>query len=290
MTISAARNKDVAHLYNVAELAVSAMYQEIVLTPKPGLVDRANNGAHKDMDITLFMTSIAVIAPWFALFFEKGKQTAHLSGRQTLLTIRPTGLACEQAMFRATRGVNTHKGGIFSLGLLCAAAGRLTQRNETIGQARLCMEVSTMCAGLVERELKSAGAPKTRGEQLFQTLGFTGARGEAASGFLTVRKYGLPLLEKSLWSGASEQDALLRMLLALMATNPDTNVISRGGVSGLKYVQRYARRLLTIEKLSGEKLTNALRNMDAAFITRNLSPGGSADLLAVGWFLSHFPA
>ena len=75
-----------------------------------------------------------------------------------------------------------------------------------------------------------------------------------------------------------------------MAANPDTNVVSRSGLKGLKYVQRYARRVLNIKNLSGEKLRKALRHMDKALIDRNLSPGGSADLLAVGWVLSHYPA
>ncbi|STV74977.1 2-(5''-triphosphoribosyl)-3'-dephosphocoenzyme-A synthase [Klebsiella michiganensis] len=80
------------------------------------------------------------------------------------------------------------------------------------------------------------------------------------------------------------------MLLALMAFNPDTNVVSRGGLSGLQYVQRYAQRVLKIEHLAGEKLRKALRHMDKALIDRNIALGGSADLLAVGWVLSHYPA
>ncbi|NDJ58793.1 triphosphoribosyl-dephospho-CoA synthase CitG [Enterobacteriaceae bacterium 4M9] len=286
----APRSNPGASQYHIAELATRAMHREITLTPKPGLVDSANNGAHKDMTIMLFMASIAAISPWFSLFFEKGKQTATLPGPQTLRAIRPIGLACEHAMFTATHGVNTHKGGIFSLGLLCAAAGRLTGRDETLTQRNLCRETSRMCINLVEDELHPTRMPKTKGELIFQTTGLTGARGEAASGFITVRRYGLPLLEKSLRAGASEQDALLMMLLALMATNPDTNIISRGGVNSLRYVQRYARRLLKMKNLSGEKLYNALVNMDNALIARNLSPGGSADLLAVGWLLSHFPS
>ncbi|WP_368541872.1 triphosphoribosyl-dephospho-CoA synthase CitG [Enterobacter soli] len=289
MTTLLARQSERVVQRSVAELAAEAMHREIALTPKPGLVDRANNGAHRDMNVALFIASIAAIAPWFSLFFKAGRETASLEGPQTLRALRPLGLACEQAMFAATGGVNTHKGGIFSLGLLCAAAGRLTQRNEPLTQRGLCEETRAMCRGIVEQELKKSGVAKTKGEQLFQTLGFTGARGEAASGFITVRAYGLPLLEKSLRQGASEREALLRMLLGLMAENPDTNLISRGGVRGLNYVRRYARRVLKIKNLNSETLENALTRMDAELILRNLSPGGSADLLAVGWLLSQFP-
>lgn len=273
-----------------AELAAEALYREIRLTPKPGLVDRVNRGAHKDMDFALFMSSIAAIAPWFSTFFNVGRETARLAGPQTLRAIRPTGLACEQAMFNATGGVNTHKGGIFSLGLLCAAAGRLTQRQENLTQRSLCEECSAICTGIVERELNNRGVAKTKGEQQFKAYGFTGARGEAESGFATVRHAGLPHFETALRRGASEDEALLRMLLGLMASNPDTNLVSRGGTKGLNYARRYARRILTVKHLTPEKLINALTNMNVQFIRRNLSPGGSADLIAVGWLLSQFPS
>ena len=115
---------------DVPALAEAALWQELELTPKPGLVDKYNNGAHRDMDHALFVRSIAAITPWFSRFTELGEKHAHLPASEQLRMIRPMGIACEQAMYAATGGVNTHKGGIFSLGLLCAAAGRLTQRQE----------------------------------------------------------------------------------------------------------------------------------------------------------------
>lgn len=290
MTTLAVNVKQAEPSQSIAWLSAEAMYREVKLTPKPGLVDSDNNGAHRDMTITHFMASIHAVTPWFPRFFEQGKATANLPASQTLLAIRPTGLACEQAMFKATGGINTHKGGIFSLGLLCAAAGRLFKQNKTLSQSNLCRETSAMCAGLVDNELSKTGQAKTKGEHIFQSFGLTGARGEVESGFVTVRQYGLPQWEKSLREGLSEQDALLKMLLALMATNPDTNVVFRGGLEGLKYVQRYAKRVLNIKNLSGEKLRKALMDMDNTLIKKNISPGGSADLLAVGWVLSHYPA
>lgn len=289
MTISAVSIKSERDR-NIAWLAAQAMHREVKLTPKPGLVDSENNGAHRDMTIMHFMVSLRAISPWFPRFYDQGFATAGLPARQTLLAIRPTGLACEQAMFKATGGINTHKGGIFSLGLLCAAAGRLAKDNVRLSQETLCQEVRAMCAGLVDRELSRNDRVKTRGEEFFQAFGFTGARGEAERGFETVRRYGLPQWNKTLREGGTEEEALLKMLLALMAANSDTNLISRGGIAGLEYVRRYATRLMKIKDLSGERLRTALKNMDHAFIKKNLSPGGSADLLAVGWLLSHYPA
>ncbi|MCG5048338.1 triphosphoribosyl-dephospho-CoA synthase CitG [Pectobacterium brasiliense] len=262
-----------------------ALTMEVMLTPKPGLVDRANNGSHRDMDVALFQTSIQAISPWFRHFTDAGYQHANTPLAQLLSQVRPIGIACEQAMLSATKGVNTHKGGIFAFGLLCTAAGWLAGRGERITQRSLCDSVAAMCHDLVRNELETCSGAATAGEHLYQRHGLTGARGEAASGFSTVCEYALPALQQAMAAGVDDETALLRTLLVLMANNPDTNVVSRGGMGGLAFVQDYARRLLT-----GPLDRQALREMDDALITRNLSPGGSADLLALTWLLYHYPA
>ncbi|WP_380178767.1 triphosphoribosyl-dephospho-CoA synthase CitG [Kalamiella sp. sgz302252] len=261
----------------VTELAAQALWQELMLTPKPGLVDRANNGAHRDMDYGCFTRSIAAITPWFSLFEELGETHAERVGPEQLQLLRPAGIACEQAMYAATGGVNTHKGGIFSLGLLCCAAGRLRGRREVLSADALCAEVSQLCAGLVARELAARPGKATAGERQYRQLGLAGARGEAESGFTTVRRYVLPA-----WENTSGEQRLQRALLQLMAVNPDSNLISRGGLAGLRYVQTYARQLLA-DGWDNKKLAE----MDRQLIVRHLSPGGSADLLAVAWVLGN---
>ncbi|MEI7341260.1 triphosphoribosyl-dephospho-CoA synthase CitG [Pectobacterium brasiliense] len=262
-----------------------ALTMEVMLTPKPGLVDRANNGSHHDMDVALFQTSIQAISLWFRHFTDAGYQHANTPLAQLLSQVRPIGIACEQAMLSATKGVNTHKGGIFAFGLLCTAAGWLAGRGERITQRSLCDSVAAMCHDLVRNELETCSGAATAGEHLYQRHGLTGARGEAASGFSTVCEYALPALQQAMAAGVDDETALLRTLLVLMANNPDTNVVSRGGMDGLAFVQDYARRLLT-----GPLDRQALREMDDALIARNLSPGGSADLLALTWLLYHYPA
>lgn len=252
---------------DVAGLAEEALWLELALTPKPGLVDQLNNGSHRDMDHTMFARSINAITPWFSRFTELGFEHADKPAEQQLRLIRPMGIACEQAMYAATGGVNTHKGGIFALGLLCFAAGHVPYADARM----LCTEVSRLCQGLVERELTSRTSLTTAGERHYQQFGLTGARGEAESGFSTVRK----VLAR--WQGKT----LHELLLQLLAVNQDTNLVSRGGIEGLHYVQRYARRLLA----QGWDRA-ALLEMDNALIARNLSPGGSADLLSVGWVLA----
>ncbi|MDY4315792.1 triphosphoribosyl-dephospho-CoA synthase CitG [Pectobacterium actinidiae] len=272
-------------LPDIDQRVAHALMMEVMLTPKPGLVDRANNGSHRDMDVVLFQTSIQAISPWFRHFTEAGYQHASVPLALLLPQVRPIGIACEQAMLSATKGVNTHKGGIFAFGLLCTAAGWLAGRGERVTQLSLCDSVATMCHDMVRNELETCSGAATAGEHLYQRHGLTGARGEAASGFNTVCQYALPALQQAIAAGADDETALLQTLLVLMAHNPDTNVVSRGGMDGLAFVQDYARRLLI-----GPLDRQALKEMDDALIARNLSPGGSADLLALTWLLHHYPA
>lgn len=263
----------------VPALAARALRQELDLTPKPGLVDRANSGAHRDMDYALFLASIDAITPWFARFEQAGFDHAHKPAAAQLRLIRPMGIACEQAMFAATDGVNTHKGGIFSLGLLSFAAGRLRGRDWQLSADALCDEVSAICRGLVARELAGRAQAITAGEKQFRDYGLTGARGEAEQGFITVRRAVLPF-----WQQEQGERRLHNALLRLMAVNRDSNLVSRGGLAGLRYVQAYAQQLLT----TGWEADD-LRQMDQALIARHLSPGGSADLLAVAYVLAMIP-
>lgn len=274
----------------IAAAAHAALIKEVELTPKPGLVDRFNTGSHRDMDLDTFYASAQAIAPWFAVFFRLGVAESALPTADFLACLRADGLACERDMFRATGGVNTHKGGIFSLGLLCAAAGRLAGTGQHVDGTSMCAEVAALCAGLVGQELAPMREARTAGEHLFKKYGMTGARGEAASGFATVRRHGLAPYLAARAAGHGEEAALHEALLHLLAYNPDTNVVARGGIDGLAFVQGYARGLLAMGDVGPAVRSAQLAAFDGALIARNLSPGGSADLLAAAWFLSCFPA
>lgn len=273
----------------IGDLAHQALIREVELTPKPGLVDRRNTGSHRDMDLQTFHASAKAIAPWLAVFFRRGVVDHGVPARHFLPRLRPEGVACEQAMFRATSGVNTHKGGVFSMGLLCAAAGRLWGRGESATRSALCEEVAQICEKLVEQELGRCAEAMTAGELLFRRHGLTGARGEVASGFVTVREHALPAFAHALHAHGCETLALHAALLQLLAYNRDTNLVSRGGMEGLAFVQAEAGRLLEAGGVSHPDYLERLAALDDALIARNLSPGGSADLLAVTWFLAHFP-
>jgi triphosphoribosyl-dephospho-CoA synthase len=263
---------------------------ELMLTPKPGLVDRRNSGAHRDMNMLTFLASERVLSRWFPHFIEIGYCDAAVPAKDFLSLLRPAGMLCEKDMLEATKGVNTHKGAIFSLGLLCSAAGRLLANHIRLTRERLCAEVAEICAGLVSRELGRKITASTAGERIFRMYGLAGARGEAACGYCTVRSVALDVYDRLELAGFREDIVLLQTLLHLLAINEDTNLIARGGLAGLDYVRKYAGKLL---KDGGVLVNGGLQKMlefDDALIARNLSPGGSADLLAVTAFLAKFPS
>ncbi|WP_114394011.1 triphosphoribosyl-dephospho-CoA synthase CitG [Oleisolibacter albus] len=273
----------------LAHLVHRALLHEVLLTPKPGLVDRRNTGAHRDMDVHSFLASARAIAPWARVFFARGLAATAVPASLFLPLIRADGMACERDMLRATRGVNTHKGSIFAFGLLCAAAGRLAGRGRPLSREPLCAEVAAICDGIVDELCRTAEAT-TAGEHLYRRYGLTGARGEAASGFATVRQHALPAYERLLTAGLGTETALHGALLELLAVNPDTNVVARGGLDGLAFLQDSARCLRRDGGVLAPDFRRRMDRLDDAAIARNLSPGGSADLLAVTWFLSRLPA
>lgn len=272
-------------------LVARALLTEARLTPKPGLVDIRNSGAHRDMDLAAFERSTTAIAPWMEKFFIMGNNTAALAAENVLVMLRPLGMACENDMLQATNGVNTHRGAIFAFGLLSAAIGRLLARGEPLEQNRICDQVARLSRNIVAHELSAKKAGKlTKSETHFQCYGLSGARGEAESGFRTVRTQALPVFNRVVQEHDDTHLALLQTLLHLMAWNDDTNLVSRGGLEGLYYVQQQAQKLLWQGGVLVEGGIEAMQSLDDELILRNLSPGGSADLLAVTWFLSHFPA
>jgi triphosphoribosyl-dephospho-CoA synthase len=273
----------------IAWFADQALRTELMLTPKPGLVDQRNCGAHCDMNLGTFLASADAIAPWWTHFVKAGYRCADIPVGDFLGWVRPAGVECENAMLEATGGVNTHKGAIFALGLLCSAAGRLLARNIDLSRERLCSEVGWICTGLVDRELRGMQATNNAGERSFRRYGMTGARGEAASGYAVVRIVALPVYDRFERDGASGSVALLQVLLHLMAVNADTNLVSRGGLAGLNFVREHSSKLLREGGVLAPDGLKKIEAFDAELIRSHLSPGGSADLLAVTWFLSRFP-
>lgn len=252
----------------IGKLAREALEREVLLTPKPGLVDAHNNGAHKDMDKQTFLRSAAALEPWFQGMAERGRVSPSETPARLLAALRPMGMEAEKEMYAATNGVNTHKGALFSLGLLCAACGRLQAQNRPLTAETLCDTAAQMTAGITQREMDGN---HTHGLRVHAAYGAKGVRGEAESGFLSVRELALPYLE--------QENGPYLALLSLISRVRDTNVLHRAGEEGLCWLQSRAGALLTDFSLSG------LEELDRQCIEKNISPGGCADLLAIAFFL-----
>ena len=264
-------------------LARMALLQEVYTTPKPGLVDLANTGAHRDMDVPLFEASARAIEPYFETCFAVGRGEADRETGELLAQIRPAGIQAEADMFAATGGVNTHKGIIFSLGILCCALGRHTALGNGLSAELLLDTAGEIAAPALAQDftgVKERGT-HTHGEQQYLAYGISGIRGEAAAGFPSVRAYGLPYFTEQLEAGRDYREAGVLTLLHLIAHVTDTNMIARGGIEGQRELQEEVRALLA----SGEVSMEAVEALDQEFIRRNISPGGSADLLAIVYFL-----
>ncbi|MGR5360196.1 triphosphoribosyl-dephospho-CoA synthase CitG [Vibrio mediterranei] len=271
----------------VSELAYHAMLVEVHLSPKPGLVDLISNGAHSDMDVSLFEASASAIRPFLNAFINAGFVHSTKTAETLMSVLRPVGIKAEHAMFAATGGVNTHKGMIFGLGLVCGAVGWLKGKGIAVDSLHISQVIKRSCALLVIQELKTTDSQlETHGERLYREFGLTGARGEAATGYQTIMAYSLPAYQQALLEGASAEQALWQVLLTLMVNNQDTNVASRGGLHGLRYVQNTAYKLLENGGWHNTDLEHQLLEFDSQLIEKNLSPGGSADLLALTWLLA----
>ncbi len=258
----------------IGQMAVQALRIEAALTPKPGLVDQENSGAHDDMDYPLFLASSAALLPCFTACAKIGMQSGKKKPAQLTSALRRAGRCGETAMYAATRGVNTHKGAIFSMGILCCAVGMLQAAgfHET--------ELQALCAKLSAALLRQDPAAATHGLYARGHAACGGVRAEARSGFASAFQTGLPVLREAIASGIPQQRALIKTLLVLMSQVEDSNAAYRGGAEGLDFIRSRAQHILSQADWQTEECLDMVRDFDRACIRRHLSPGGSADLLA----------
>ena len=267
---------------DIAIAATEALLLEVAATPKPGLVDRNNSGSHTDMDITTFETSAIALSPYFYRFALYGAESRDREPEDLLTSARTIGIHAEQAMFLATNGVNTHKGAIFSGGILCVAYGYL---GEAANDILLLQEVCRRIAQPVMEDLqKIDSASATAGERLFLDHGVLGIRGEAAQGFPTVFQVAAPAMRRFLQQGYSRNDAGILTLIHIMAELPDTNVMHRSSYEEAVDLQKRMKNLAE-SGLENLPYLEILEELDREFIHRNISPGGCADLLAMTYFV-----
>jgi triphosphoribosyl-dephospho-CoA synthase len=257
-------------------LAIASLHAELVCAPKPGLVTPFDAGSHRDMDATTFMRSLFSLRGYFPAIARAG------AARDGFGRLQQLGVEAEVEMSRATNGINTHRGAIFSLGLLVAGAASLRAHGDATAAEAVCNEVMIRWgASIVDAPSTSA----SHGQIVAQRYGAQGARGEAARGFPTLRNVAVPALKHALGATSDQNAAMAQTLMTLIANTEDTNLLHRGGASGLAYAQRRSRGFLTAGGISASGWHKKLLGIGRDFVTRRLSPGGSADLLACAWFL-----
>lgn len=261
----------------IARAALHALHQELSAYPKPGLVSPYDSGSHQDMDAATFMRSLFSLRGYFREIAMAGMLGVGFDD------LRRLGIQAESRMLKATNGVNTHRGAIFALGLLAAAAGLLAGVNQPLDGPVLGHVVQQHWGEDILR-----GAPQTpctHGTIASRQYGVTGARHEAATGFPHLFGTGLPALEQSLARGADFPAAIIQSFFSLMAVLPDTNLLHRGGAEGLSYAQWAARLFLEKGGVHRSGWREHACVIHREFVAHRLSPGGSADLLAASIFV-----
>lgn len=261
----------------IASAAQEALHEEVGLWPKPGLVTPNDNGSHTDMDLTLFLRSVYVLRGYFRAVAIAGACDAQFDD------LRRLGLAAEARMLDATGKVNTHRGAIFSLGLLAAAAGWRMRRGLTLAGSSLGETVAERWGADIilsgEQYLGTHGAVASR------RYAAMGARAEAAAGFPTLFRRALPCLTTTLRVTNSPRHSLVQTLFAIMAGLDDTNLLHRGGKEGLDFVQKRARAFLLDGGVLCSEWEDRVLELHDHCVARRLSPGGAADMLAAVWFV-----
>ncbi len=260
----------------IDDLAIKSLYDEISLELKPGLVCPSSNGSHQDMDYDIFMMSINALMGYF------GKIACYGYDRRSFDDIRRLGVNQEQKMLQVTDGINTHKGAIFNLGFIAAAIGRCIADNIALTADNICQTMMyTWQHDLLNNLPRN---PNSHGQKVYQKYGMTGAIELVADGFRIIRELALPCYYETLQKTGDVNKSKSQTLMTLIAHLDDTNMVWRGGMNGLRFGQNLAKSFLAKGGVFHLNWQEELLEINRQFVKRNLSAGGSADLLAVTLF------
>jgi triphosphoribosyl-dephospho-CoA synthase len=258
----------VSYVAGLSAAATRALLEELDTTPKPGLVDRNGNGAHSDLSFERLHASALALEAVFAKLAWVAVDAR--PSTELLEEIGEIGRRGERAMLAETGGTNTHRGALWSLGLLVAAAASTNSRDSDA--------IVRRAADLARLPDRFARYGHSHGRIASRRFGARGARGEAAAGFPHLTNIALPALR----AGVATPDVLLR----LIATLDDTCVLHRGGPEALLAARHGARTALRAGGVSTTHGRAAIARLDRALLARNASPGGCADVLASALFVS----
>jgi len=263
---------DPAFCRELARLAVRSLHAELALYPKPGLVSLVDNGSHRDMNAATFMRSMFALRRYFRDIALAGMADAPFH------VLKRLGIEAEARMMRATGGINTHRGAIFCLGLLCAAIGRCRAKGTALQPAAIQATLLIHWGEALGAHGDDAAA-SSHGLKARERYAASGAREEGARGFPSVFAVGLPALQRTLATGGGLRRARIDALFALMAHISDTNVYHRGGLEGAQTVRRRARAFVARGGTAAPDWEARALACHRSFVAARLSPGGAADLL-----------
>lgn len=258
--------------------ALRSLYQELVLYPKPGLVSLVDTGSHDDMDATTFMRSLFSLRHYFADISEAGMEGASFA------QLKQLAIAAEQRMLRATGGINTHRGAIFCLGMLCAAIGYCHARGLPLSATGIRRALMMRWGDKLAAHTQVDDA-NSNGLRVAAAHAVGGARQEAAAGFPSVFETALPQLRATLASGSDWECAKVDAFFALMVNVSDTNVYHRGGAQGAALVRERSQAFLSSGGTAHPDWMATAVGVHRDFVDHRLSPGGAADLLAAACFV-----
>jgi triphosphoribosyl-dephospho-CoA synthetase len=272
-------------------IATLASFEELALSPKPGLVCPDSSGAHSDMNWVTFVMGASALAPYWNVQALDGFRLAHYKPLEAVAySMREKGREMERAMYKATGGINTHKGLIFALSLLTGASGICARLgkwggDDAFGKAAVLAEAIAAVDLEDVEDRARRGEKLTHGEKIYLAHGIGGIRTEAMRGFPSV-KAGLLTFREAISRGASYRGAAIAALLTLMTVCEDTNVIHRGGMEFWKNEYRDLTRTATLkfDPLAPD-FVEPVTELGRALVSRGISPGGAADLLVCTLFM-----
>lgn len=244
-----------------------AMMHELDLEHKFGLVTPTSKGSHPDMDYDLMLKAKDVLLPHFMNIFHAGYHAISLDG--LLESSRQLGIDAERDMLRATSGINCYRGLIFILGLVLLSLGYVLHHGETLDA--VFAHIKTMSRHLL---LEFENKEGSIGSLMYQDYGALGARGEAHLGLPSVR-HALTLFDHLELCEGNIRHVLKEIILL----TDDTVLLWR---SKGREQATFFKDMLRHARVQDDEVA---RRLTEYAISKNLSVGGSADLLVSALFL-----
>ena len=262
---------------SIGRAAMLALYDELALAPKPGLVSLVDSGSHHDMDGQTFLRSLLALRGYFIRIAELG--AAHAAFGE----LERCGQEAEARMLAATGGVNTHRGAIFALGLLCAAVAAMHAPASALRPQDVRAALLRHWGDALER--RCARAPQLPGGLAARRYGLRSASHEAALGMPVLFETVLPAWAAARAQGLDGPRLKLQVFFTTLSVLDDSNLAHRGGLAGLRDAREEARRYLAQGGAAREDALDEAWAMHRRFVARRLSPGGCADMLSAACFL-----